>query len=65
MPKITDPKVLRKLHQMLRVNHAGEVGANAIYAGQAAFIPSSHATQIQHMVSHNLLILSGIKRKYT
>jgi ubiquinone biosynthesis monooxygenase Coq7 len=56
--KFTDPKVISRLHQMLRVNHAGELGANSIYKGQSHSIPSSHASEIQHMWDQEKVHLS-------
>lgn len=39
-----------KLHEMVRVNHAGEYGAKRIYQGQLAFTKDLHTrAMIQHM----------------
>jgi demethoxyubiquinone hydroxylase (CLK1/Coq7/Cat5 family) len=48
------PKLTRKemdlVNEMLRVNHAGEVGANTIYAGQLAVIKDAESVEaIEHM----------------
>lgn len=54
-PEKFNMAALNRIRCMLRVNHAGEVGADAIYAGQSARIPPEsqpHGPIIQHMVAH-------------
>ncbi len=52
-----------QLHQMLRVDHAGEYGAKRIYAGQMAVLknhPSRH--EIAHMAAQEQVHLDAFNR---
>ncbi|XP_046388946.1 5-demethoxyubiquinone hydroxylase, mitochondrial [Ischnura elegans] len=45
-----DSRVSKEVEQMIRVDHAGELGADRIYAGQMAVLgKSSYGPLIQHM----------------
>ena len=50
------------LNQCMRVNHAGEVGANFIYRGQLSFVPSSLKPTIQHMKDQELVHMDTFNR---
>ncbi|XP_051571040.1 5-demethoxyubiquinone hydroxylase, mitochondrial-like [Myxocyprinus asiaticus] len=47
LPSTDDKKEKAMLHRMMRVNHAGEYGANRIYAGQMAVLGN---TQIRPLI---------------
>lgn len=59
-----------RVHEMIRVNHAGEYGANRIYAGQLAVLGQARGTArsaelVQHMADQEKVHLAGFSRVMT
>ena len=52
LPHPGEPSPQEKIKRMIRVNHAGELGAVRIYKGQLAILGKTHAApKIEHMLS--------------
>jgi 3-demethoxyubiquinol 3-hydroxylase len=62
-PFLADPRRKHVIDRMLRVNHAGEIGARQIYAGQLAVFGGSVVGQvIQHMADQEQKHLDTFNR---
>lgn len=62
-PLLADPKKKRVIDKMLRVDHAGEIGARQIYAGQlAVFRGSSVGQVIAEMAEQELKHLNAFEK---
>jgi ubiquinone biosynthesis monooxygenase Coq7 len=54
---------MNQIARMMRVNHAGEIGANSIYAAQMKVLKNSDACeQIQHMWDQEKVHLAGMDK---
>ncbi|WP_347939354.1 demethoxyubiquinone hydroxylase family protein [Rickettsia oklahomensis] len=61
-PDFSDPN--KQMHEIIRVNHAGEYGATRIYQGQLKYIKSQNDYNlIKEMLDHEEIHLNFFERK--
>ncbi|EOB10707.1 Ubiquinone biosynthesis protein Coq7 [Rickettsia prowazekii str. GvF12] len=65
MPRPDFSNLDKQIHDIIRVNHAGEYGAKRIYEGQLTYIKSKNdRILIKEMLDHEVVHLNFFEKNY-